>query len=44
MSGWYGLIELVLVFGLVLGWALWELYTTRTYKAPPAKPQDDEPA
>ncbi len=44
MSGWYGLIELVLVFGLVLGWAVWESYKTRTYRAPPVEPRDDEPA
>ena len=40
MSGWYGLIELVLVFGLVLGWGFWELYKTHNYK-PPVKPEDD---
>ena len=41
MSGWYGLIELVLVFGLVLGWAFWELHKTRNYK-PPAKKDDQQ--
>ncbi len=44
MNGWFGLIELVLVFGLVLGWAFWELYKTRSYKDGP-KPgkKDDDP-
>ena len=40
MSGWYGLIELILVFGLVLGWGFWELYKTRNDK-PPTKRNDD---
>ncbi len=29
MSGYYGLIELVLVFALVLGWGVYELRSVR---------------
>ena len=29
MSGYFGLIELVLVFALVLGWGVWELRSVR---------------
>ena len=25
----FGLIELLLVFGVVIGWAVWQLYTLR---------------
>lgn len=32
MGGWYGITELLLVFGLVLGWGLWELRSMRRYK------------
>ena len=42
MNGWFSLIELVLVFGVVLGWAFWELYKTRHYKPPPTERKDDE--
>ena len=47
MSGYYGLIELVLVFGLVLGWGLYELRSVRratreaAHKDAPAKGRDD---
>ncbi len=29
LSGYYGLIELVLVFGIVLGLGVWQLYSVR---------------
>ena len=32
MDGWGGLIELVLVFGLVLGFAVYELMSLRRYR------------
>ena len=40
MSGWFGLIELLLVFGLVLGWGLWELRGARRYKREQAAKRD----
>jgi hypothetical protein len=38
LSGYGGLIELVLVFALVLGWGLWELRSVRRYN----KARDDK--
>ena len=32
MRDWFGVIEGLAVFGLVLGWGLWELRKFRAYK------------
>ncbi len=38
-----GLIELILVFGGVLGFAFWELYSLRKYKKQKQREKDDDP-
>lgn len=38
-----GLIELILVFGAVLGFGFWELYSLRRDKKRPRRRDDDPP-
>jgi hypothetical protein len=38
-----GLIELILVFGAVLGFGFWELYSLRRDKKRPSRSGDDPP-
>jgi len=44
---WFSLAELLLVFGLVLVWALWQVYDWRRWRRQqrdqkPSPPQSDE--
>lgn len=42
MAGhWFGLIELLLVFGLVLGWAAWQWWDWRRWRR--RQRRDDKP-
>jgi len=38
-----GLIELILVFGAVLGFGFWELYSLRKYKKQKEREESEDP-
>ena len=37
----FGLVELLLVFGIVVAWALWEIRATRRALRDPVKPAEE---
>ncbi|SIR60555.1 hypothetical protein [Pseudacidovorax sp. RU35E] len=42
MQSWFGLIELLLVFGGVIGWAVWQWWDWRRWKARQPQRPDQE--